>query len=674
MTCVQPTCKYQFCWECSGDYHTSTTCMRPKIKVDNNAILSFDEYDRQCANHFLARKVALQGKTITFKLLEQAQHASEATLLKVIMEGWELLAETQSALAHSCIVMLNRKSAKIKFLFIGLKSLAQGLQEKFEESWIANNVHSSPSSSFDAFPLADAKIAIRNLRTRLKDYLLCARTEILVEKKRDVLRFRKSSGNNSMSSGRTMQSLTFDVSNPSTIATDQSGGDDKMERFDIKTFEHYQQTVQQLLGSDSIVAQQLLSVDADTVQNLGLTSTMLRVFGSSVFGNAFANSRDVYSPSSLTYYLSVDRNNNDKCEQPKKSSYVNVNYNTTNLTDTRLGADYEKASDNIEKPSSKLQKSPVYCNNNHTTTSDSTEMYGRSVKLALETASAAVTASNTYFADSNSRPGASIGNESNWQRAVDFQWNFPRNHHFGSDVGTTTITNATRATAITYRSNPNNDDSNQVHLSASVGVGRYLPAPDLFSGLDTETGISLNRSSVNRQSSSSTSTQATTRNSAGDNASMNAGGDASSSGATNNWSSWFNNARNSRVASSIDSESDMRADGEYDTAQSIFDSITNTHSTVYTPNYPRVRPPAVSNPRQPMNDYSTGRSSEDDMFATITASSAINTNVRTGSNAAVYRGPLDSDSDDRSNDDDMYAIATATDPLDSDDEGNSTTS
>ncbi|KAJ1417918.1 hypothetical protein B484DRAFT_145646 [Ochromonadaceae sp. CCMP2298] len=47
MTCVQPSCKYQFCWECAGEYHTSTSCTRPRVKVDNNTVLAFDEFDRQ---------------------------------------------------------------------------------------------------------------------------------------------------------------------------------------------------------------------------------------------------------------------------------------------------------------------------------------------------------------------------------------------------------------------------------------------------------------------------------------------------------------------------------------------------------------------------------------------------------------------------------------------------
>ena len=176
MTCVQPSCRYQFCWECAGEYHTSTACSRPKVKIENNSVLAFDEFDRQCANHFLARKVALKGRQEALRLLEQTQSQEDAVLLRIVTEGWSVLADAQSALAHSCIVMLNVRSAKLTFLFEAQKQQAVALQQKFEESW----------TSLETFrgSVSEAKAAIRDLRLRLKDYLLTAHAEIVVERAR----------------------------------------------------------------------------------------------------------------------------------------------------------------------------------------------------------------------------------------------------------------------------------------------------------------------------------------------------------------------------------------------------------------------------------------------------------------------------------------------------------
>eukprot|EP01034_Spumella_vulgaris_P021920 gene21920-27998_t len=172
MTCVQPSCKYQFCWECAGDYHTSTSCVRPKIKISSNSVLIFDELDKQCANHFLARKVAIRGKAESLRLLETSQHTDEAKILRIIAEGWSVLADAQAALAHSCIVMLTVSSAKLSFLFDFQKASTLSLQQKMEESW----------TNIDRFPSLEARGAIRDLRVRLKDYLLCIHTEIIAEK------------------------------------------------------------------------------------------------------------------------------------------------------------------------------------------------------------------------------------------------------------------------------------------------------------------------------------------------------------------------------------------------------------------------------------------------------------------------------------------------------------
>jgi uncharacterized protein YbaR (Trm112 family) len=169
MTCVQPNCKYQFCWECSGDYHTSSTCNRPKIKPDSNSILQFDELDRQCANYFLAKKVALKSKKEIDRLLSQSDKHREVMICRLISEAWRVLAAAQSALAHTCIMMFNIKSARLQFLYDHQKEMTQSLQQKFEEVWI----------HLDDFPIDEAKAAVTDLKYRLKDYLLSIQTEII---------------------------------------------------------------------------------------------------------------------------------------------------------------------------------------------------------------------------------------------------------------------------------------------------------------------------------------------------------------------------------------------------------------------------------------------------------------------------------------------------------------
>lgn len=172
MTCVQPNCKYQFCWECSGEYHTSSTCSRPKVKIDNNAILLFDELDRQCANFFLARKVAMKGKRDSDNLLFQADKPRDVTVCRTMAEGWSILAEAQSALAHTSILMYFVKSAKIVFVYEHQKQWTQQLQQKFEEEW----------TTMDRFPVTEARLAIQDLHTRLRDYLLTIQAEIVLDR------------------------------------------------------------------------------------------------------------------------------------------------------------------------------------------------------------------------------------------------------------------------------------------------------------------------------------------------------------------------------------------------------------------------------------------------------------------------------------------------------------
>lgn len=278
MTCVQPSCKYQFCWECAGEYHTSTTCSRPKVKLETNAVLAFDEYDRQCANHFLARKVALKGKQTNHKLLEQSQRPEEAAALRVMEEGWSVLADAQSALAHACIVMLNVRSAKLSFLFDCQKAQAVALQQKFEEIW----------TSVDTFPLVEAKAAIRDLRVRLRDFLLTAHAEIIVE--RSVKSTRPKSAPRGLASptlGRSpARGALSNAASPSgrrsAPSTKMSAVEDQVSAEDRPLLE--------------LLQQHQHSADSDVLGGEPLTSTMMVEVASTVFGDALGGSWRTYRP------------------------------------------------------------------------------------------------------------------------------------------------------------------------------------------------------------------------------------------------------------------------------------------------------------------------------------------------------------------------------------------
>jgi hypothetical protein len=91
--------------------------------------------------------------------------------LKIRAEGWQVLCDAQSALAHSCIVMYFVKSAKLEFMFKTQKGITQGLQQKFEEEWTSTNLSNTVVKQMAS--------AVRDLRLRLKDYLLLFQTEII---------------------------------------------------------------------------------------------------------------------------------------------------------------------------------------------------------------------------------------------------------------------------------------------------------------------------------------------------------------------------------------------------------------------------------------------------------------------------------------------------------------
>jgi len=160
-------CKYQFCWECGGDYHTSVSCTRTKVTPDAGSILHFDQMDKEVANHFLARKVAIKGKAECIKQLSTLNQ-NYTSMLRIKIEGWDVLSKAQSALAHSCMLRFFLNSVKLEFVFDAYKKLSQDLQRKFEETWVSG----------DSFPEEEAKAAIRNLKSRLMDYLLDINTEL----------------------------------------------------------------------------------------------------------------------------------------------------------------------------------------------------------------------------------------------------------------------------------------------------------------------------------------------------------------------------------------------------------------------------------------------------------------------------------------------------------------
>ena len=98
----------------------------------SRSVLAFDALDMKCANHFLARKMALRGIRLCLSLLERSLSAttqSQALALRVRCEAWQVLSEAQNALAHSCVVLyFTPQSAKLQFLFDELASLTTHLQ------------------------------------------------------------------------------------------------------------------------------------------------------------------------------------------------------------------------------------------------------------------------------------------------------------------------------------------------------------------------------------------------------------------------------------------------------------------------------------------------------------------------------------------------------------------
>jgi hypothetical protein len=140
-----------------GDYHTSTTCTRPKIKIDNNSILIFDDLDRQCTSFFFQRKQSLiyvkeiyyfLARMNTFSAtLSNAMYCFTSTdtifkeliYYKLLIEGFQLLSEAFTNLAHSTMILYQMKSStKIHFLFNHFKLIIAQSMTKFEDIWLSH--------------------------------------------------------------------------------------------------------------------------------------------------------------------------------------------------------------------------------------------------------------------------------------------------------------------------------------------------------------------------------------------------------------------------------------------------------------------------------------------------------------------------------------------------------
>ena len=169
MTCVQPSCKYQFCWDCLGDYHTSTSCSRPRIKVDSGSALAFDDCDKQCTHFFLLRRLCLRRQEDCIAATDHPPASASApasasgagagaagagaedgtsrrAALIGLSQAWEVLARVHSALAHANMVIFFHGSAKAAFLALQLQAEAAQLMRRLEEKGVCAP-SSAPASS-----------------------------------------------------------------------------------------------------------------------------------------------------------------------------------------------------------------------------------------------------------------------------------------------------------------------------------------------------------------------------------------------------------------------------------------------------------------------------------------------------------------------------------------------
>lgn len=147
------------------------------------------------------------------------------TRVRIAAGAWELIAEAQAVLAHSCIASFTVKSKKFEFLYAELKQNTQALHVKFKDTW----------QNVATLPTMDAKTAVSFLRLRLRRYLIAVQGEIHVSSLSDKGGPREPP---SSSSPRSMPAppvgALTGISSPSTMGHQPGnrfgGGDDSPRR------------------------------------------------------------------------------------------------------------------------------------------------------------------------------------------------------------------------------------------------------------------------------------------------------------------------------------------------------------------------------------------------------------------------------------------------------------
>jgi hypothetical protein len=185
-------CKHQFCWECGGEFHTTTSCSRPKVSSDTNPVFEFEELNRECINHFSARKLAmeyLKANQMSRRRVDELfmDQTNDCIFRQLKIDGWKLLADAHAALAYTCIVRYDVKTDRIKILYHAQRLLTQAIQNKMLD--LENKAMMRPGSNRRCsaaylnvnYPDAEYKAAIRLLRRRLREYILAIRVEIFSE-------------------------------------------------------------------------------------------------------------------------------------------------------------------------------------------------------------------------------------------------------------------------------------------------------------------------------------------------------------------------------------------------------------------------------------------------------------------------------------------------------------
>ena len=128
------------------------------MKGDAGSVLAFEEIDKQCANHFLARRSSCEGYGETLNSLESVEDSKEASFYRLRLEGWDLLTNANSALAYTCILTYFYDSPKIGMMYQDVGGMIGTLQQKFEMEWL----------SVETCPFETARLAIHNLSHHLQ--------------------------------------------------------------------------------------------------------------------------------------------------------------------------------------------------------------------------------------------------------------------------------------------------------------------------------------------------------------------------------------------------------------------------------------------------------------------------------------------------------------------------